>query len=168
MTRTDKAESGFGAVEGLLITVIVVLIGSVGWYTWHVRETTSKYLKPVTTQVKKQTADNIPAPTTKKETVTTPAPADGVVTFIAMVTEDGCAAPSGTQAPAGDVGCSIVVGDAVINIVRGNTAVKEWGSLIGFKSPTDITGKLVEVHAVLNSSNHFSLSRSDSYVKLLN
>ncbi len=32
-----KNEKGFGAIEGLLIVVIICMIGFVGWYVWHNR-----------------------------------------------------------------------------------------------------------------------------------
>jgi hypothetical protein len=39
-----KNQKGFGAVEGLLILVIVGLIGFVGWYVWHSKNNANKAL----------------------------------------------------------------------------------------------------------------------------
>ena len=35
MGKLQNNEKGFGAVEGILVLVIVVIIGAVGWFVWH-------------------------------------------------------------------------------------------------------------------------------------
>ncbi len=40
MIKLNKNELGFGAIEALLITIIVVAIGGVGWYVWHAKKST--------------------------------------------------------------------------------------------------------------------------------
>lgn len=179
MIRLPKSETGFGNVEAILLFVIVATVGLTGWYVWHVKQTTNTATQtaPVPVTQKKPTVTT-PTPAIKKETVTIPAPVDGVTTFKGTVTSDTCTPPapdprSGSMhAPIGDVGCSITLGDnnITVGIVHGNIQVASWGDLIGFNSDTDITGKQVEVHAiqVASTSTQFSLSRSDTYVKLLN
>jgi hypothetical protein len=168
MGKLRTHQLGFSGIEGLLVIVLVAMLGFVGWYVWHSGQTASQTLTPVITTVEQNKTDTTPT-VTEKETIAIPAPVDGVTTFTGTVTGDTCTASSrDPHGPVGDVGCSLQLGDTVVAIVHGNASTPEWGSLIGFKSSTDITGKKVEVHAVQNSTNQFSLSRSDAYVKLLN
>ena len=38
-----KNEKGFGAIEGIVVLIIVGLLGFVGWYVWHSRATKTAY-----------------------------------------------------------------------------------------------------------------------------
>jgi len=44
-----KNENGFGAIEGLLAMILIVLIGFVGWYVWHNRAAKTTTKAPATT-----------------------------------------------------------------------------------------------------------------------
>lgn len=62
-----KNENGFGAIEGLLIVIIVGMIGFVGWFVWHnqaanTASSPTASTKDVTTQ--KATPTTSPAKTT--------------------------------------------------------------------------------------------------------
>ena len=46
MGKFQKNQSGFGAVEGLLILIIVGILGFTGWYVYHSQQNTSKNLTP--------------------------------------------------------------------------------------------------------------------------
>ena len=48
MGRLQKNQSGFGAVEAILILVITGLIGFTGWYVYHAQQSTNKALAPDT------------------------------------------------------------------------------------------------------------------------
>lgn len=50
MKYTNKNEDGFGAVEALLIVVVVGLIGGLGWYTWTKQNNKTKEMSVVETQ----------------------------------------------------------------------------------------------------------------------
>jgi hypothetical protein len=43
-----KNQKGFGAVEGLLILVIVGILGFVGWYVWHSKNNANQIYKNMT------------------------------------------------------------------------------------------------------------------------
>jgi hypothetical protein len=66
-----KSENGFAAVEGLLIAIVVLLVGFIGYYVWHTNHKPDS--KPAVTS-----SNSTPAQTTEKEdTKTTPtAPVD--------------------------------------------------------------------------------------------
>src|SRR5262249_53344198 len=53
---TIQKQKGFGAVEALLILVIIGMLGFTGWYVWHAKQTADKTLS----------ADNSSTPTFKK------------------------------------------------------------------------------------------------------
>src|SRR5262249_49513554 len=42
MKKLPRTSTGFSAVEGLLVLVIVGLVSLVGWYVWHAKNTTIK------------------------------------------------------------------------------------------------------------------------------
>src|SRR5690349_21401536 len=39
MKKLNKNQSGFGAIEAILILLIVAITGGVGWYVWHINNT---------------------------------------------------------------------------------------------------------------------------------
>jgi hypothetical protein len=52
MNKLNKSELGFGAIEALLILVIIVAIAGVGWYVYNAKKnTTSTYSSAVNTSV---------------------------------------------------------------------------------------------------------------------
>jgi hypothetical protein len=44
MSRTTSRQKGFSTVEGLLVVIIVLLIGFIGYYVWHSNRQTDKVL----------------------------------------------------------------------------------------------------------------------------
>jgi hypothetical protein len=46
MGKLKYKQSGFSAVEALLILVIVGIVGFTGWYVYHAQTTANKYFKP--------------------------------------------------------------------------------------------------------------------------
>lgn len=65
MSKLNKNEQGFGAVEAILVLVIGVLIGVVGWFAWHNHNKTTPTTTTTTTSV-----------TTTPTTTTKPKPVD--------------------------------------------------------------------------------------------
>ena len=88
-------------------------------------------------------------------------------TFTGIVTEDGCAT---STIPIGDVGCSIKVDNAVIQVLHGNAFTDTpWGTMINVNFSDSLVGKQVEVYASPTSTNNYTLAGSASYyVKVLN
>lgn len=86
--------------------------------------------------------------------------------FTGIVQKDGCVQQSG-RLPIGDVGCSITVNGKNIYIVHGNIRQLTWGTIEGFSTDQDITGKRVEVKAHYSGSS-YDISGASDYVKLLN
>lgn len=64
MKRLDKSEQGFGTAEGILIVVIVVLIGVVGWFVYK------NHNKTVTSATTTSTTSTTPTKTTTPTPVT--------------------------------------------------------------------------------------------------
>lgn len=60
MRKLKNIETGFSAVEALLILVIIGLLGFTGWYVWHAKQSADKTL----------TADNSTVPSFKKKNST--------------------------------------------------------------------------------------------------
>jgi uncharacterized protein (UPF0333 family) len=56
---------GFSTIEGLLILVIVLILGGVGWYVWHSKNETDKTLSQANNVSKNE-------PVTKKQSITSP------------------------------------------------------------------------------------------------
>lgn len=87
--------------------------------------------------------------------------------FTGTVTADECATPSLTI---GDVGCSIKVDNATIQVMHGNILMdKPWGSLLGVSGVSEnIVGRTVEVYAHEISTNNYDLAGStDYYIKVV-
>ena len=61
MVKLKNNQYGFGAIEGLLVLVVIAIIGFTGWYVWHAKQTTDKNLTsgsssaPVFNKVKNNT-----------------------------------------------------------------------------------------------------------------
>lgn len=66
MGKLKNNQSGFSAVEALLILVIVAIVGGTGFYVYHAQQNTNKNLAN----------DNSTAPSFKKKTKSTPKTAD--------------------------------------------------------------------------------------------
>jgi cytoskeletal protein RodZ len=66
VVKIGKNQKGFGAVEGLLIFVIVGLIAFIGWYVWHSKNAADKTLSAAN---KASTSSSTTKPTTQKEAV---------------------------------------------------------------------------------------------------
>ncbi len=60
MTRKRIANEGFGALEGILIVVIVAAVIFVGWYIWNARNNTNKVLSTVNSS-----SSNVSKPSTQ-------------------------------------------------------------------------------------------------------
>ena len=108
-----------------------------------------------------------PTPTPKATPVNVVS--SGGTKFSGIITADGCV---GSNAPAGDVGCSIKINSTItITVAHGNVAqTQPWGSLINFPAhPTDPTGKTVEVYAHQIDKTTYTLGGSAGYyVKITN
>jgi hypothetical protein len=72
MKKLHKNQLGFGAVEALIIIVLIGLAGGGGWYVWHTKHNKSA-AHHTTTTVK---TTNTPKTSTKASKTPTPVPAD--------------------------------------------------------------------------------------------
>lgn len=85
MSKLQHDQQGFSAVEASLIFVIIAVIGSVGWYVWHTKQTTDKLLTTTTSAnpvFKKRVA-----PTTPNPVATTATPSADVFRLTALGVE---------------------------------------------------------------------------------
>ena len=67
MGKMNKNQSGFSAVEALLILIIVGILGFTGYFVWHAKQSADKSLTPnnsTTPVIKKKTTTNQTQPTT--------------------------------------------------------------------------------------------------------
>src|SRR5947199_506253 len=71
---TKRYQSGFSAVEALLVLVMVSLIGFVGWYVWHAKNSTNKSLSAASNSSNTMTVNKKQTPTTPQldAAITTP------------------------------------------------------------------------------------------------
>lgn len=71
MGKILKNQKGFGAVEALLILVILGIVGFTGYFVWHAKQNTDKSLTPTTsiTPVIKKTQTTTPTSTSKASVI---------------------------------------------------------------------------------------------------
>ncbi|HEV2412837.1 MAG TPA: prepilin-type N-terminal cleavage/methylation domain-containing protein [Candidatus Saccharimonadales bacterium] len=153
MGRRSSAR-GFSVIEVILVVAIVVVLGVAGYLFYkHHHKTPVTTPKPVTT---KQTSAicGTDAQTIKRQQNNY---AQGCH-FSGLVTANGCTSPG---LPIGDVGCSIKVGNATVDVVHGNIYVtKPWGTL---NLTNTHVGARVLVYAHQLDVNSFTLEGSTNY-----
>lgn len=72
MGKFLKNQSGFSAIEALLILVILGIVGFTGYFVWHTKQNTDKSLTPAnstTPVLKKKAASAVPSSSTKTQYV---------------------------------------------------------------------------------------------------
>jgi flagellar basal body-associated protein FliL len=66
MTNRRNSNSGFAALEGLLILIIIVIIGGTGYFVWHSKAQTDKSLdKAASTKIIDRHQESTSSPDTK-------------------------------------------------------------------------------------------------------
>ncbi len=73
MAKIKLQQSGFSAIEGVLIAVIVIIIGVVGWYVFSAQKKTNTVLNTGTTTPSSQSAATA-TQTASKSTTTSNSP----------------------------------------------------------------------------------------------
>jgi uncharacterized protein (UPF0333 family) len=68
MNKLSRNQNGFGVIEALLILIIILLIGFVGYYVWHVNKTSSDTYTQATKSAEYSTTQSTKKSNTQKST----------------------------------------------------------------------------------------------------